>query len=43
MAFNDIEKRTRKTFLEKQYAGARVNVEQKSDGISLKRFLIESR
>lgn len=43
MAFNDIEKRTRKNFLEKQYAGVRVNVEQKSNGISLKRFLIESR
>ena len=34
MAFRDLEKRKHKSFLEKQYADARVNTEQKLYGAS---------
>ena len=36
MAFRDLEKRKHKNFLEKQYAGARANTEQKFYGASFK-------
>ena len=35
MAFSDVEKRKDENFLEKQYAGACTNVEQKPYGASL--------
>ena len=35
MAFSDLEKRKHKNFLEKHYAGARANIEQKLYGASL--------
>ena len=36
MAFSDLEKRKHKNFLEKHYAGARANIEQKPYEASLK-------
>ena len=41
MAFSDLEKRKHKNFLEKLYAGALTNVEQKAYGASLSHFLID--
>ena len=35
MAFSELEKRKHEKFLEKQYAGARANIEQKPYGTSL--------
>ena len=38
MAFSDLEKRKHKTFLEKLYAGARANIEEKPYGASSSAF-----
>ena len=39
MAFDDLEKRENKNFLQKHYAGARANIEQKPYGASLRRTM----
>ena len=41
MAFDDLEKREHKSFLQKHYAGARANIEQKPYGASLRRTMRE--
>ena len=41
MAFDDLEKREHKSFLQKHYAGARANIEQKTYGASLRRTMRE--